>query len=122
MKRACQQAKRTRYGLPQHLTAEHKNELGSSTGFMIDTVQLVNDIYSTEIQLLVIKFKYQNSQGRVGEAWTYPGNIKLGDDGLRWRPDEQLDSWLTKMTQSQTTGWNNPRECIKELRESIKIS
>ena len=122
IKQRCPSGKRNRYGVMQHLTRPHAEELRMANRLTMRSIRAVKETHSHDSALVVITFSYLNGEGLERQFQAYPGAIRQAEGEYQWIPDEGLSQWLVKMTKGRTMGWDEPADCVNELHEIINAA
>ena len=86
IKQRCPSGKRNRYGVMQHLTRPHAEELRMANRLTMRSIRAVKETHSHDSALVVITFSYLNGEGLERQFQAYPGAIRQAEGEYQWIP------------------------------------
>ena len=121
VKQRCTKGQVSRYGITQHLTAEHQDELRTINTFYLHDVKCArNPDPNGPERTVSITLRYQGNGDRPNRLTVHPGGIQSTPEGDGWTPDNDLAKWLATVEKNSPTEWKAPEDCAKAITQLVR--
>lgn len=120
IKLRCPQGRQTKYGVSQHMTAEHIAETRLAEGFTLVGVRIAKDPHLNQsARTVAITFGYRQSGSDDGTVIIYPGGVLKTPDRAGWMPDGDLANWLASTGRTQRGHLGEPESIVAQVKAAL---
>ena len=120
IRQRCSNGAPTRYGVTQHLTAPHAEELRDAGGFTLANLRAVRqDRGDRSETLIVVTLTYRAEDDETKRLKVYPSGLLAPQDEAAWLPDAALSAWPDRVNLDHIAGWATPQECAARIASAI---